>query len=1644
MGDSSNPAETDGGSSVQPSLSTNTSNLKEDRDIQSPDSKPTVQPSALGKFVGLNQCARFYKFGLESIDEGQLNHPQEAYKEAFKRENVVEKKSGDDFEAAVVEAIKPHLRSFHDLTDATVDETAEKLESAVELIASLGPAADPVALFQPALAGRIGSWEVNGDADLIFIWPGEKSVTENQFKQPEADTATTESDHTTSTDHPDAYVRVIDVKAATEEQAHQQIQTAVYSLLIDQSLSPSIGENCAIETGVLTREADVSQPTRGEIPIFDRKSREDDVRRLLRPGGKLDTLYTQDFDEAGYQLEQKCGSCPYNEACFAESIEAASVELLGVSGGVKQQLATNGIETLHDLAALAYPPDERKPASYEELKPRDTDTYEALATEPGLGEQLPELIQQAQSMVGALNPNAEHAHSARDAPWVTRTGYGSLPDDNPPESYDLEYKRGSMIRIYLNLQVDHVHDRLVAIGGQVTATESTTEPIHISQVAESIPKTKAETMAFGEQVEQDSTIDVIEHELVDAFVDKLFDAVQQIAAGIDFSDSDVDNPPVHHYLYSDSELEALQDALDRRITAETNSSEEQAGSSTDTPTEDGQQTTLAASSTSSDQNTSTNTATTDTEATHALAFRDLLGGRAGIDGGSVSIVQNDARKRVAPKSPSVGLLPLHTQFSPWDNQDFKSPTDWTYTPTDPSRLPAGTSEIDLKEAFRYNLFDYRVPYSEREDGPGIELLMENTESDADGWYPSRVRYGAQIPLAYIWSAVGRIDDEWVEDINRDSDRAWPVDTYRYHNDDSKDTLITTEDIGALVEHFTDALAHIERALSYKDAGATKEPLDPETLPNYQLPEPSLATTAREYLALEYHTGREETLEHYGKQWPQRLRSGNSILMVIADVEEKPNEVEITGRLPYDNLPFDKPQRILNAIRKKGSSGATGGSWMVATSIDQYGNPSVEKPWQIESGVPVTIEALDVSRDHIELNARQMGAHGGSDFQVYHDRWTTDESKAESKTYFAEGQLFVLDPQSDDINSERMADALEHANQNHLCQLLEGLRRGTTPTPRTDAFPGAAVTEFAQWLQNSYGVDSFPNDEQQEFITATNRELTLLQGPPGTGKTSGAVAPAIAARTYANGEQNSRCRSLVTGPSNKAVDEVMADAAEVVEAYRNDPETGPELDNVKLVRLTGSSTSDEDDEEGGDNPAQSKLDGSTTASDDTDSSSSQPSNDESDSDEIEAVDYVTYYDDDDAQEVREIQNRLLGQQTIGDDTDAEEHIILFTTASRAWGLAGKLTNEYDADELLESGADLFDLLAIDEASMQTVPELLLAGSFYRPGGQVLIAGDHRQMPPVQRHEWREERRPTVAAVAPYLSTLDYCRLLRGDTIDSLDDETRELIHVAADNTETEIDLPLHQLEETYRCHTRVASFLKRWVYANDDIDYRSDVTATLAEPTPSTEGLKTALEIDQPITLIVHDDTHSQQSNPTEAVIARKLVEAANPADDTGIVTPHNAQRGLLERDFSSHLGEAGEHVDIDTVERYQGGERDMMIVSGTAADPDYVSAESDFLLNRNRVNVAVSRMRTKLIVIASRSVFSHIPLDLDQYREALLWKGLSQDLGVLDPDRDADWNGTVSEFTGLTTTSLPERVNGEHTTISVYGLDADGNPSTNS
>jgi hypothetical protein len=79
---------------------------------------------------------------------------------------------------------------------------------------------------------------------------------------------------------------------------------------------------------------------------------------------------------------------------------------------------------------------------------------------------------------------------------------------------------------------------------------------------------------------------------------------------------------------------------------------------------------------------------------------------------------------------------------------------------------------------------------------------------------------------------------------------------------------------------------------------------------------------------------------------------------------------------------------------------------------------------------------------------------------------------------------------------------------------------------------------------------------------------------------------------------------------------------------------------------------------------------------------------------------------------------------------------------------------------------------------------------------------------------------------------------------------------------------------------------------------------------------------------------------------------------------------------------------VDTVERFQGGEREAVLYCATESDRDYLLASGRFLYDPNRLTVAISRAKRKMILVASQSVFSLFSPDEEAFANAQLWKNL--------------------------------------------------------
>ncbi len=92
--------------------------------------------------------------------------------------------------------------------------------------------------------------------------------------------------------------------------------------------------------------------------------------------------------------------------------------------------------------------------------------------------------------------------------------------------------------------------------------------------------------------------------------------------------------------------------------------------------------------------------------------------------------------------------------------------------------------------------------------------------------------------------------------------------------------------------------------------------------------------------------------------------------------------------------------------------------------------------------------------------------------------------------------------------------------------------------------------------------------------------------------------------------------------------------------------------------------------------------------------------------------------------------------------------------------------------------------------------------------------------------------------------------------------------------------------------------------------------------------------------------------------------------DILVVAPYNAQVQLIRHQLES-AGLGG--VRVGTVDKFQGQEAPVVIVSTAVSAPSEAPRGMDFVLNRNRTNVAVSRGQWRAVIVRSRELTSYLP-----------------------------------------------------------------------
>lgn len=334
-----------------------------------------------------------------------------------------------------------------------------------------------------------------------------------------------------------------------------------------------------------------------------------------------------------------------------------------------------------------------------------------------------------------------------------------------------------------------------------------------------------------------------------------------------------------------------------------------------------------------------------------------------------------------------------------------------------------------------------------------------------------------------------------------------------------------------------------------------------------------------------------------------------------------------------------------------------------------------------------------------------------------------------------------------------------------------------------------------------------------------------------------------------------------------------------------------------------------------------------------------------------------------------------------DKTEGENKNLDELAKHQWGILGVLPGAIRGmiKSGLNKGESLLghyscNCLVLDEASQMNLPEAMMAALALYPNGQLIVVGDHRQMPPIVHYDWDSEPHRTFQEYKTYESLF---------------------------TTLLTLNLPVIKFEESFRLHTTMAEFLRQEIYLKDGINYHSRKKNLLPKFEHKDNFVMAVLSPEHPIVVVLHEEAESQTRNlfeqeliaPILTALADKDLYALDAIEGLGVVVPHRMQRLAIKNAFpflqSLKDNNSEETLSaVDTVERFQGGERQVILVSVTESDREYVLASSKFLLDPRRLNVAMSRAKEKMILVASRSVFSLFNTDEETFANLQIWKNL--------------------------------------------------------
>lgn len=453
-------------------------------------------------------------------------------------------------------------------------------------------------------------------------------------------------------------------------------------------------------------------------------------------------------------------------------------------------------------------------------------------------------------------------------------------------------------------------------------------------------------------------------------------------------------------------------------------------------------------------------------------------------------------------------------------------------------------------------------------------------------------------------------------------------------------------------------------------------------------------------------------------------------------------------------------------------------------------------------------------------------------------------------------------------------------------------------------------------------------QEQAWRQALTKSISIIWGPPGTGKSKTLVSLIQSAITISKIKREP-LRILITSFTYNAIDNVLFDVADKVN-----------LDTVLTVRLCSESKV---------NPSCPKA--------------------------------ITQICTSSKAEVEALKKSL------------SENTGITIVGAPAQQIHKLLT-----DNSVYGHKEYFDLIIIDEASQMNVANAILAFCALAMEGSLVLAGDGLQLPPIHKAEIPLGCENKVGSIYDYyeknhgiVATMLEVNYRSNQEIVNFIKEAGYKTNLISYSTDLEIRVSNEKIDdlelpkELYKCDA--------W---NELIDPRKKICCFTYPDGMSSQWNE--FEVDSVATICAYlkGSLYSQLNYEKDATGNNKSLNDKLYDDlefwtkGIGIVTPHRAQQSKIASKLDS-LFAGGDPVlqesirnCVDTVERFQGQQRDIIIVSFALGDVDMIGNEEEFIMNLNRFNVMISRARAKVIVLLSEELSYYLASDIDVLNESKL------------------------------------------------------------